>query len=83
MLCERQKIDHNQNRFLTPLARRDRVCSHESRVNRCGDKIILEVTERGFPDKLALDTLNGINGRVKVAIDDLGTGNAFIKFHKG
>ncbi len=40
------------------------------------DKIILEVTERGFPDKLALDTLASVNGRVKVAIDDFGTGDA-------
>lgn len=42
------------------------------------DKIILEVTERGFPDQLALDTLRGSKGRIKVAIDDFGTGEANI-----
>lgn len=40
------------------------------------DKIILEVTERGFPDQLALDTLGDTKGRIKVAIDDFGTGDA-------
>ncbi len=40
------------------------------------DKIVLEITERGFPDKLALETLGTLNGHVKVAIDDFGTGDA-------
>jgi len=40
------------------------------------DKLILEVTERGFPDSLGLEALVNINGRVKVAIDDFGTGDA-------
>jgi sensor c-di-GMP phosphodiesterase-like protein len=40
------------------------------------DKIILEVTERGFPDQLALNTLGETKDRIKVAIDDFGTGDA-------
>lgn len=40
------------------------------------DKIILEVTERGFPDQLALNTLGETKGRIKVAVDDFGTGDA-------
>lgn len=40
------------------------------------DKIILEVTERGFPDNLGLEALRSNKGRVKVAIDDFGTGDA-------
>jgi sensor c-di-GMP phosphodiesterase-like protein len=39
------------------------------------DKLILEITERGFPDQLALDTI-GLTDNVKVAIDDFGTGDA-------
>lgn len=39
------------------------------------DKIILEITERGFPDKQALEAL-GFRGHTKVAIDDFGTGDA-------
>lgn len=40
------------------------------------DKIVLEITERGFPDKLGLETLSSNKGRVKIAIDDFGTGDA-------
>jgi len=40
------------------------------------DKIILEVTERGYPDSLGLEALMSNKGRVKVAIDDFGTGDA-------
>lgn len=40
------------------------------------DKIIIEVTERGFPDSLGLAALASVNGRVKIAIDDFGTGDA-------
>ena len=48
----------------------------KSGLNKCEHKIILEVTERGFPDELALKTLGEAKGRVKVAIDDFGTGDA-------
>jgi len=40
------------------------------------DKIILEITERGFPDHLGIETLKTAKGRVKIAIDDFGTGDA-------
>jgi len=40
------------------------------------DKIILEVTERGYPDNLGIEALRSNKGRVKVAIDDFGTGDA-------
>lgn len=40
------------------------------------DKLILEITERGFPDNLGLESLSSNNGRVKIAIDDFGTGDA-------
>lgn len=40
------------------------------------DKIVLEITERGFPDKLGIESLSSNNGRVKIAIDDFGTGDA-------
>lgn len=39
------------------------------------DKVILEITERGFPDKQALESL-AFRGNTKVAIDDFGTGSA-------
>lgn len=39
------------------------------------DKLILEITERGFPDKQALESLE-FRGSTKVAIDDFGTGDA-------
>jgi len=39
-------------------------------------QLILEITERGFPDDLGLATLQRVNGRAKVAIDDFGTGDA-------
>lgn len=39
------------------------------------DKLILEITERGFPDQQALDSLR-FRGETKVAIDDFGTGDA-------
>lgn len=48
----------------------------KSGLIHCLDKLIMEITERGFPDQLALDTLGEIKGRVKVAIDDFGTGDA-------
>lgn len=38
------------------------------------DKLVMEITERGFPDKLALDSL-GFRGNTKIAIDDFGTGD--------
>lgn len=41
------------------------------------DKLILEITERGYPDQLALDSLK-LRGDTKVAIDDFGTGDANI-----
>lgn len=40
------------------------------------DKLLIEVTERGFPDEQALAGLSGAKGRTKVAIDDFGTGDA-------
>jgi len=40
------------------------------------DKLIMEITERGLPDELALETLSSTKGRVKIAIDDFGTGDA-------
>jgi len=48
---------------------------------KCGlvdviDKLILEITERGFPDHIGLASLTNLNGRVQVAIDDFGTGDA-------
>lgn len=48
----------------------------KSGLDKCGHKIIMEVTERGFPDQLALKTLGEAKDRVKVAIDDFGTGDA-------
>ena len=39
------------------------------------NKLIVEITERGFPDKMALQAL-GFRGNIKVAIDDFGTGDA-------
>lgn len=41
------------------------------------DKLILEITERGFPDEQALEALK-LKGSTKVAIDDFGTGDANI-----
>lgn len=41
------------------------------------DRLILEITERGFPDKQALESLE-FRGKTKVAIDDFGTGDANI-----
>lgn len=40
------------------------------------DKLLIEITERGFPDKQALDSLMGKQVRTKIAIDDFGTGTA-------
>lgn len=40
------------------------------------DKLIVEVTERGLPDKLALDALNSEGMPAKIAVDDFGTGDA-------
>ena len=42
------------------------------------DRLILEITERGFPDKQAIETLPFIRGKTKIAIDDFGTGDANI-----
>jgi len=39
------------------------------------DKLLLEITERSFPDKQALDALL-LRGKTKLAIDDFGTGDA-------
>lgn len=39
------------------------------------DKLLLEITERGFPDQQALDALL-LRGKTKLAIDDFGTGDA-------
>ena len=41
------------------------------------EKLIFEITERGFLDKQALDSLE-FRGKIKVAIDDYGTGDANI-----
>ncbi len=40
------------------------------------DKLIFEVTERGFMDEQGLQSLKRGKGKVKVAIDDFGTGDA-------
>jgi len=40
------------------------------------DKLLLEVTERGYPDKQALAALLSAKGRTKIALDDFGTGDA-------
>jgi sensor c-di-GMP phosphodiesterase-like protein len=47
----------------------------KSGLIRHAGKLVLEITERGFPDKLGLDTLDATKA-VKVAIDDFGTGDA-------
>ncbi|HKQ30704.1 MAG TPA: EAL domain-containing protein [Burkholderiales bacterium] len=40
-------------------------------------KIILEVTERGVPDKIGVDAINRAMARgIRVALDDVGTGGA-------
>ncbi len=39
------------------------------------DKLIIEITERGFPDQVAIDAM-GLRGKTKLAIDDYGTGDA-------
>jgi sensor c-di-GMP phosphodiesterase-like protein len=39
------------------------------------DKLILEITERGFPDEQAIESL-AFRGEIKIAIDDFGTGDA-------
>jgi sensor c-di-GMP phosphodiesterase-like protein len=41
------------------------------------DKLIIEITERGFPDEQALEALK-LKGKTRVAIDDFGTGDANI-----
>lgn len=41
-------------------------------------KLMLEITERSFPDRLGLDALTSAKGRVKIALDDFGTGDANI-----
>jgi sensor c-di-GMP phosphodiesterase-like protein len=38
------------------------------------DKLILEITERGIPDQLAIDTLWSTKG-LHIAVDDFGTGD--------
>ena len=41
------------------------------------DKLILEVTERGIPDKLGLDAINSMNSSgVRIALDDVSGGGA-------
>ncbi len=40
------------------------------------DKLILEITERGFPDDMALQALQQEGLPAKIAIDDYGTGDA-------
>jgi len=40
------------------------------------DKLMLEITERGFADKQALDSLKFRGKTIMVAIDDYGTGDA-------
>lgn len=42
------------------------------------DQLMLELTERNFPDRQGLDTLASARGRVRVALDDFGTGDANI-----
>ena len=41
------------------------------------DRLILEITERGFPDKQAIESL-AFRGKTKIAIDDFGTGDSNI-----
>jgi sensor c-di-GMP phosphodiesterase-like protein len=41
------------------------------------DKVVLEITERGVPDKIGVDTLNAMAGsRVRVALDDVDLSGA-------
>ena len=42
------------------------------------DRIVMEITERGFPDRQALDALKS-RGPIRVAIDDYGTGDGNMK----
>lgn len=48
----------------------------KSGLMKLADKIILEITERGFPDQLGLDAISSARSRVKIAIDDFGAGDA-------
>jgi len=41
------------------------------------DKIVFEITERGVPDRIAMETINLWSGRgLRIALDDVGTGGA-------
>jgi len=48
----------------------------KSGLMKLADKIILEITERGFPDQLGLDAISSARTKVKIAIDDFGAGDA-------
>ena len=41
------------------------------------DKIVIEITERGIPDKLGLDTINFVqqSSKTRIALDDVWVGN--------
>lgn len=48
----------------------------KSGLNKFSDKIILEITERGFPDEQGLEAISSASLGVKIAIDDFGAGDA-------
>ena len=50
--------------------------ANKSGLVKVVDKLIFEITERGFPDESGLEALSSNKGRVKVAIDDFGAGDA-------
>ena len=49
--------------------------AHKAGLAEVADQLIIEITERGFADRLALEALRS-RGNTKIAVDDFGTGDA-------